>query len=95
MADLLIMRHSYRGTNQPPVPLMMSQVSRPAIKTQKNRHGNVECAAMVVMVAVGEGLREGKRVYVCVIQWCLGRPVESAVTQKSVQLQEEKRSTVY
>lgn len=89
------MRHGYWGTNQLPFPLMMSQVSGPGIKTQRNHRGNVECAAMVVMVAVGEGLREGKRVHVCVIQWCLGRLVESATTQKSVQLQEEKGSTVY
>lgn len=55
---LAAMRHGYWGTNQLPVPLMMSQVRGPAIKTQQNHRGNVECAAMVVMVAVGEGLRE-------------------------------------
>lgn len=88
------MRHGYQGTNQLQVPLMMSQVIGPAIKTQRNCHGNAECAAMVAAVAVGEGLREGKCVYVCVIQWCLGRPVESATTQKSLQFQEEKGSTV-
>lgn len=46
---------------------MMSQVSGAAIKTQKNRHGNAECSAMVVaVVVVGEGLLEGKCACVCV-----------------------------
>lgn len=73
----------------------MSQVIRPAVKTQSNCHGNTEyTAAVVAAVAVGEGLREGKCVYVCVTPWCPGRPVESALTQKSLQLWEEKGSSV-
>ena len=59
------MRHGYQRTNQMSDPLMMSGVSRPAIKTQTNCHGDGECAAMVVVVVVvGEGLLEGKCVYV-------------------------------
>ena len=61
------MRHGYRSANQLSLPLMMSQVSGAAIKTQRNRHSNAECSAMVVVVVVvGEGLLEGKCVYVCV-----------------------------
>lgn len=47
---------------------MMSQVSGPAIKTQRNHHGNSECAAMAVVVVVGEGAGSKVCVYECVIQ---------------------------
>lgn len=43
---------------------------RAAIKTQRNRRGNTECSAMLVVVVVmGEGLLEEKCVcvYVCVL----------------------------
>lgn len=86
------MRHGYWETNHFPVPLMMSQVSGPAIKTQRNHHGNSECAAMAVVVVVGEGLQEAKCVCMSVLFNRI--PVESAATQKSLQLQEEKGSTV-
>ncbi len=80
---------------------MMSLVSRAAIKTQRNCRGNADCSAMaVVVVVVGESLLEGKCVClrvcaclcvcvcvsVCVTEWCLGHKVESAITQKPLQL---------